>query len=142
MPGVCDIEFAIMNSFQAEMNMRIAVVNTPGTASGRITLRNAWTSRAAVDPRACSSSQGIARKKLVRIHTPSGSEKLMSGMIIDGYVSIQPRFANSWNSGVRIATPGNIEVARNTAEHEVLAPELQPRQSVGGEDSEHQSQRS
>src|SRR5205823_3150481 len=32
---------AMMNSFHAAMNTRIAVVNTPGAASGRITLRNA-----------------------------------------------------------------------------------------------------
>ena len=32
---------AIMNSFQAPMNMMIAVVNTPGAASGRMTFRKA-----------------------------------------------------------------------------------------------------
>lgn len=118
--GVCDIEFAIMNSFQAEMKTRIAVVNTPGTASGRMIRRNAWTGVQPSTRAACSSSHGMARKKLVRIHTPSGSEKLMSGMIIAWKVSIQPRSANSWNSGVRIATPGNIEVARNRPSTKVL----------------------
>ena len=49
--GVCDIELAIMNSFHAEMKIRIAVVNTPGTASGRMTRRNAWIGRAPVDAR-------------------------------------------------------------------------------------------
>jgi hypothetical protein len=35
------MDSAMMNSFHAAMNVMIAVVNMPGAASGRITLRNA-----------------------------------------------------------------------------------------------------
>ena len=42
-------EIAKTKSFQAKMKTRIAAVNTPGAASGTITLRNAWNGRRPVD---------------------------------------------------------------------------------------------
>ncbi len=49
-------------SFQQKMNTRIAVVNTPGAASGAITLRNACAGVAPSIFAAFSSSHGICRK--------------------------------------------------------------------------------
>src|SRR4051812_21502678 len=64
---VCDAEVEVSDvaktkSFQAKMKTRIAVVNTPGAASGTMTLRNAWAGVAPSIWAACSSSQGISRK--------------------------------------------------------------------------------
>ena len=44
------------------MKTRIAVVNTPGAASGTMTLRKAWNGVAPSTWAACSSSHGISRK--------------------------------------------------------------------------------
>ena len=44
------------------MNTRMAVVNTPGMASGVITWRNAWYGVAPSILAAFSSSHGISRK--------------------------------------------------------------------------------
>ena len=55
-------EIANRKSFQAKMKTRIAAVNTPGAASGTITLRNAWNGVAPSTCAACSSSHGISRK--------------------------------------------------------------------------------
>ena len=49
-------------SFQAKMKTRMAAVNTPGAASGAITLRNAWKGVAPSTRAALSRSQGISRK--------------------------------------------------------------------------------
>ena len=62
-----------MNSFHTAMKVMIAVVNTPGAASGRITLRNAWIGVQPSTIAACSSSTGSWRKNAVRFHTHSGS---------------------------------------------------------------------
>ena len=73
---------AMRYSFHAAMNTMIAVVKTPGAASGRITLRNACPG---VQPSICaasSSSYGICRKNAVRFHTASGSANDMLGTII------------------------------------------------------------
>jgi hypothetical protein len=51
-----------MKSFQAKMKTRIAVVNTPGAASGAITFVNAWNGVAPSICAACSSSHGISLK--------------------------------------------------------------------------------
>ena len=56
-------ETAKMKSFQAKMKTRIAVVNTPGAASGTITFWNAWNGVAPSTCAACYSSQGISLKK-------------------------------------------------------------------------------
>ena len=55
-------EIANRKSFQQKMNTRIAVVKTPGAASGTMTLRNAWNGVAPSIFAAFSSSQGISRK--------------------------------------------------------------------------------
>src|SRR5215218_8778506 len=74
-PGNCEIaagtvcaadvdvsDTAKTKSFHAKMKTRIAVVNTPGAASGAITLVNAWNGVAPSTWAACSSSHGISRK--------------------------------------------------------------------------------
>ena len=55
-------EMANRKSFQQKMNTRIAVVNTPGAASGAITRRNACPGVAPSIFAAFSSSHGISRK--------------------------------------------------------------------------------
>ena len=54
-------------SFQQAMKTRIAVVKTPGIASGAITLRNAWYGVAPSILAAFSSSHGISRKNAERV---------------------------------------------------------------------------
>src|SRR5438132_7582449 len=55
-------EMANTKSFQAKMKTRMAVVNTPGAASGTITLRNACMGVAPSICAARSRSHGISRK--------------------------------------------------------------------------------
>jgi hypothetical protein len=59
------------------MKTRIAVVKTPGAASGRITLRNACSGVAPSICAACSSSQGISRKNALSTKIASGSVNVM-----------------------------------------------------------------
>jgi hypothetical protein len=61
----------------------IAVVNMPGAASGRITLRNAWPRVSPSTMAASSSSFGICRKNVASVHTASGSANERLGRIID-----------------------------------------------------------
>ncbi len=82
MPGLLVIDRAMRNSFQAAMNVMIAVVKIPGAASGMMTLRNAWPRVQPSTIAACSSSSGICRKNVVRFHTASGSANDMLGTII------------------------------------------------------------
>src|SRR5262249_52694012 len=60
-------------SFQQKKKVRMAVVNTPGAASGTITLRNACHGVAPSSCAACSSSTGIWRKNAVMVQMASGS---------------------------------------------------------------------
>src|SRR3954466_11528591 len=53
---------AKMKSFHAKMKTRMAVMNTPGAASGTITFWKAWNGVAPSTCAACSSSHGISRK--------------------------------------------------------------------------------
>src|SRR3954449_5643729 len=55
------------NSFQQKMKTRIAAVNVPGAARGRITLRKDWKGVAPSTAAASSRSQGISRKKATRV---------------------------------------------------------------------------
>ena len=71
-----------MKSFQIAKNVRIAAVNTPGAASGTITLRNACNGVAPSTCAACSISHGISRKNALSTYTDSGSEKDRSSMRI------------------------------------------------------------
>src|SRR3954469_22286741 len=84
-PGNCEIaagtvcadfvevsENANTKSFQAKMNTRIAVVNTPGAASGAMTLVNAWNGVAPSTCAACSRSQGISRKNADSVYIANG----------------------------------------------------------------------
>ena len=63
------------------MNTMIAVVNTPGAASGRMTFRKAGPGEQPSTIAACSSSTGSCRKNAVRFQMASGSPKLSDGMI-------------------------------------------------------------
>src|SRR5947209_14614187 len=74
-------------SFQAKKNTRMAAVNTPGAASGTMTLRNASNGVAPSTWAACSSSHGISRKKAESVQMASGRVKVMYGMIRPGHVS-------------------------------------------------------
>src|SRR6185436_3152005 len=69
-------EIASRNSFQQKKKVRIAVVNTPGAASGMITLRNACQAVAPSTCAACSISQGIWRKNADIVQIDSGSAKV------------------------------------------------------------------
>ena len=71
----------MMYSFQAATNTMIAVVKTPGAASGRITFRKAWPCVQPSIIAACSSSAGICRKNATRIHTARGNANDMAGRI-------------------------------------------------------------
>ena len=60
-------EIANRKSFQQKMKTRIAAVNTPGAASGMMTLRNACVGVAPSTWAACSRSQGISRKNALSV---------------------------------------------------------------------------
>src|SRR5664279_2688132 len=62
-----DSWLAIRNSFQAEMNARIAVVKMPGAASGMMILRKACDLVQPSIRADSSSSQGISRKNDTRM---------------------------------------------------------------------------
>src|SRR4051812_28398891 len=69
-------EMASRNSFQQKKKVRMAVVNTPGAASGTITFRKACHAVAPSTWAACSISQGICRKKADIVQIDSGSAKV------------------------------------------------------------------
>ena len=72
-PSVEVSEIPNTKSFQAKKNVRIAAVNTPGAASGTITLRNACHDVAPSTWAACSISHGISRKNADSVQIASGS---------------------------------------------------------------------
>ena len=74
-------------SFQAKKNVRMAAVNTPGAASGTITLRNACHGVAPSTWAACSISHGISRKNADSVQIDSGSVNDRYGMIRPSQVS-------------------------------------------------------
>ncbi len=74
-------------SFQAMKNAMIAVVNTPGAASGTMTLRNACQLVAPSTCAACSMSHGIPRKNADMVQIEIGSVRARYGMIRPGIVS-------------------------------------------------------
>src|SRR5690625_6454415 len=81
-------------------NAMIAVVNTPGAASGTTALRNAWNGVAPSTCAACSSSQGICRKNAARVQMEIGNVNDRYGMIRPGQVSYSPMERHRLNSGV------------------------------------------
>ena len=99
-------------SFQAKKNVRMAAVNTPGAASGTITLRNACHGVAPSTWAACSISHGISRKKAESVQMASGSVKDMYGMISPGHVLYSPNVVHKSNSGPTSETTGNMAIAR------------------------------
>jgi len=74
-------------SFQARKKAMIAVVKTPGTASGTMTLMNACHVVAPSTCAACSMSQGISRKKADSVQMASGRVTARYGMMRPGQVS-------------------------------------------------------
>src|SRR6476620_4366157 len=80
--AVVDVnEIARAYSFQQKKNVRIAVVNTPGAASGTITFRNACHAVAPSTCAACSISHGICRKNADMVQMDSGRANVRYGMI-------------------------------------------------------------
>src|SRR4051794_31009134 len=80
-------DVASRNSFQQKKKVRIAVVKTPGAASGMMTLRNACHDVAPSTCAACSISQGICRKKADIVQIESGRANVRYGMIRPIHVS-------------------------------------------------------
>src|SRR5699024_12282294 len=93
-------------------NAMIAVVNTPGAASGTTALRNAWNGVAPSTCAACSSSQGICRKNAARVQMEIGNVNDRYGMIRPGQVSYSPIMRYRLNSGVTMEATGNTDIAR------------------------------
>src|SRR6185503_3838117 len=97
-------------SFQQKKNVRIAVVNTPGAASGTMTLRNACHAVAPSTWAACSISHGICRKNADMVQIDSGSAEVRYGMSRPIQVSGGPMLRHMLNSGPTSAACGNIAV--------------------------------
>src|SRR3954463_6194483 len=83
-------EMPYAKSFQAMKNAMIAVVKTPGAASGTITFRNACQVVAPSTCAACSISQGISRKNADIVQMEIGSVRERYGMISPNQVSYSP----------------------------------------------------
>src|SRR3954469_4132179 len=83
-------EMPYAKSFQAMKNAMIAVVKTPGAASGTITLRKACQVVAPSTCAACSISQGISRKNADIVQMEIGSVRERYGMISPSHVSYSP----------------------------------------------------
>src|SRR3954468_4709901 len=73
-------EMASRNSFQQKKNVRMAVVNTPGAASGTMTFRNACHAVAPSTWAACSISHGIWRKKADIVQIDNGRANVRYGI--------------------------------------------------------------
>ena len=99
-------------SFQPAKKARIAAVNTPGAASGTITLRNACQLVAPSTWAACSISHGISRKNAASTQMERGSENEMIGMMTPSQVSNSPSARHMLNSGLTSETTGKAAMAR------------------------------
>src|SRR5262245_33998241 len=80
-------EIANRKSFQQKKKVRIAVVNTPGVASGMMTLRNACHWVAPSTWAAYSISHGICRKNADMVQIDRGRANVRYGMIRPIHVS-------------------------------------------------------
>jgi hypothetical protein len=98
-------------SFQAKMNTRMAEVNTPGAASGAITLRKAWNGVAPSTRAALSRSQGISLKNADSVQMARGSVNVMYGMISPGHVSYRWSDRHKLNRGPITEMGGNMAMA-------------------------------
>jgi len=65
------------NSFQAKMKTKIAVVNIPGAARGRVTRKKVPNKLDPSTQAAFSNSDGISLKKLVKIQMVKGRVKVV-----------------------------------------------------------------
>src|SRR3954468_17533168 len=90
----------------------IAVVNTPGAASGTMTFRNACQVVAPSTCAACSISQGISRKNADMVQIEIGRVRDRYGMIMPSQVSYRPICRQRLNSGVTIEITGKIATPR------------------------------
>src|SRR4051812_17446633 len=93
-------------------NAMIAVVKTPGAASGTITLRNACQVVAPSTCAACSISHGISRKNADMVQIENGSVRDRYGMISPSQVSYSPICRQRLNSGVTIEITGKMATPR------------------------------
>src|SRR3954454_13464325 len=107
-------EIASTNSFHAKKNVRIAAVNTPGAASGTMTLRNACHGVAPSTWAACSISHGISRKNADSVQIDSGRVNDTYGMMRPSQVSNRPIARHMLNRGPTSETTGNMAIARAT----------------------------
>src|SRR3954447_5624038 len=107
-------EMASRNSFHQKKKVRIAVVNTPGAASGTMTLRNACHGVAPSTWAACSISHGISRKNADSVQIDSGRVNDTYGMMRPSHVSNRPIARHMLNSGPTSETTGNMAIARAT----------------------------
>src|SRR4051812_2828309 len=104
-------EIASTNSFHAKKKVRIAAVNTPGAASGTITLRKACQGVAPSTCAACSISQGISRKNAESVQIDSGRVKDMYGITRPGQVLNRWKVRHMSKRGPTSETTGNIAIA-------------------------------
>jgi DNA-binding transcriptional LysR family regulator len=102
-------------SFQAARKARIAAVNTPGAASGKVTWRNTCQGVAPSTWAASSTSHGISRKCAERTQSDRGSEKERYGRTSPAQVSYSPSARQRSKSGPTMATTGNIAIASAVA---------------------------
>src|SRR3954468_4011551 len=102
---------ASTNSFHPKKNGRIAAVNTPGAASGTITLRNACQEVAPSTCAACSISHGISRKNADSVQIASGSVNDRCGRMRPGQVLKRWSVRHRSKSGPTSAATGNIAIA-------------------------------
>ena len=105
-------------------------MNTPGAASGTMTLRNACHGVAPSTCAACSISHGICRKNADSTQIDNGNVNDMYGMISPIHVSYRPSDRHMSNSGPTRATVGNIATASAIDKMQPLAAEVQPRDCV------------
>src|SRR4051794_6435358 len=90
----------------------IAVVKTPGAASGRTTLRNACQLVAPATWAACSISHGICRKNAVSVQIEIGRVSERYGMMSPGQVLYSPIDRHRLNNGVTMLIAGKNAVSR------------------------------
>src|SRR5690625_3108847 len=80
-------EMPYTKSFHAMKKAMIAVVKTPGAASGTVALREAWNGVAPSPWAACSSSHGICRQQAGSVQIEIGNVSERSWVVSPGRVA-------------------------------------------------------
>jgi len=124
-------------SFHAVKKVMIAVVNTPGEASGTITLRKACHDVAPSTWAACSISHGICLKKADMIQIDSGKVSDRYGMISPTWVSNRPTARQRLYSGVTRLITGKIDTASAVVRISFLPGKSSRAMAVGREHRQH-----